>query len=725
LQDFDGAIQEAAQLVKECGGRSLHFSKVSVIGQGRGGKSSLINSILGRDFEELQSTAGVKADMIEVIQHHIEGGGEKWTPYKPTTSQLAEAEARMVAGYLLSGNDGLPEISQSSVVDTLIHERSADIGELPLINQESVLDLQGEEEKAIGTAGTMNKKKKIESGMTGPPQGSCDSAENEPGPSFKLVQQFLHANQGTKDSIKLLLEDFGGQDCFYELYSILFSQYAVYVLVFNMEWFLHNGDAMTQGLAYLQHWLLNVQVHCKRASVILVGTHKDKVSNRNEHEEISNLLVEKLGEHEAWNMISEIPVEIGNLCFFPVDNTLGKIDPVLGKLMLQIEASVMQSEHLKHKIPFAWFALLDRVQELKQAHTLLCTHADFLDMCKQVGFPSSPSLDLHRETRHVLDFFSKLGLLLYHTAIPNLIVIRPAEFLFPYFTKFICDFKLHSIAEHKKARQHLRLDFKALVDKGILSNKLLELLWAGMEHLTEVKDLMISFGLMVPICDMKCTEKSEIEFLVPSILPVQPNPFIAQPILLSACAIFDPDMASMEHSGFISIEDFEQRMQVPDGIFSRLICSVAALCQQIPPHHSIHDMQASKNFCLFHLGSSSFTVIRHKNCIGIYILKGSSHEITQMLHNKINSIRVKFLPGFDSRICVPSKGQKGPVAFDTAEALGALTILTGGKGINARLERGEGMVVNPGENLTVEELRDRFGDWITQVFIWSFTCFSQ
>ena len=121
MQDLDGAtLNAAAQLVKQCGGRTLHFCKVSVIGQGRAGKSSLIRSILGHDFEELKSTAGVQADMYELIQHHLEGVGEEWAPYKPVKGQLlAEARARMMAGYILAGNEGLTEITQQSVIDTL------------------------------------------------------------------------------------------------------------------------------------------------------------------------------------------------------------------------------------------------------------------------------------------------------------------------------------------------------------------------------------------------------------------------------------------------------------------------------------------------------------------------------------------------------------------------------------------------------------------------------
>ena len=79
------AMEEAARLVNKCGGRTLRFSKISVIGQGCAGKSSLIRSMLGKEFKELARTAGVKSKIIEVCpsQHHLEIGGKEWAKYEP------------------------------------------------------------------------------------------------------------------------------------------------------------------------------------------------------------------------------------------------------------------------------------------------------------------------------------------------------------------------------------------------------------------------------------------------------------------------------------------------------------------------------------------------------------------------------------------------------------------------------------------------------------------
>ena len=122
------AMEEAARLVNKCGGRTLRFSKISVIGQGCAGKSSLIRSMLGKDFKVLGRTAGVKSKMIEVCQHHLEIGSKEWAKYEPQNkSLLAEAKARMVAEVMLragtaSADESLPEESQRSMVDILRQE---------------------------------------------------------------------------------------------------------------------------------------------------------------------------------------------------------------------------------------------------------------------------------------------------------------------------------------------------------------------------------------------------------------------------------------------------------------------------------------------------------------------------------------------------------------------------------------------------------------------------
>jgi hypothetical protein len=110
-----------------------------------------------------------------------------------------------------------------------------------------------------------------------------------------LVQRFLD----TKDWAAA--GGLWGQDSFYELYSILFSKLAVYVLVFNMEWLLPSSPDREEGLVYQLHWLgAHCGVYCRNTCIMLMGTHKDRVREPCEHELISRLLYEQLLELPSW-----------------------------------------------------------------------------------------------------------------------------------------------------------------------------------------------------------------------------------------------------------------------------------------------------------------------------------------------------------------------------------------------------------------------------------------
>ena len=466
-----------------------------------------------------------------------------------------------------------------------------------------------------------------------------------------------------------------------------------------------------------------MHVYCNDASIVLVGTHKDKVHDPEDHLKISELLVHEFRENQLWwKMIEGAERSADALCFFPIDNTQGQQDPLIGELMCRIEEIAKRSDNLKYKVPFEWLALLDKFEELKESSCLVLRRQKFQEICHQVGFPSSPTLDISREVDLVLRFFNRLGLLMYHVAIPDLVILRPSQFLFPYFTKIICDYELHSkrIPEHREARRTLGNEFKKLEKNGIICPKLFRVLWSSKEcrqYQYEIKNLMISLGLIVPIQEarvpdfrkekrQRTSEGSEdIEFLVPSIVPVQPK-FIHNEKALSARAIFAAAdcIAEWKKASFINMEDMEKEVRVPAGAFSRLIGSIAGLCQRTEPYPSIYELQISRRSCLFHLGSSSFALTNETTFVGIYIEKGNGHQITEILQWHIKAILEKFLPCFDFLIVVPSGSREQTFA-----------ILSGENGIKAREAYGLGIVVSPDDNLSPSDLKSRFCAWLGQV----------
>ena len=443
------------------------FSKISVIGQGRAGKSTPINSILGHNFQEFKSTVGVDAKMYEVNHRYIQGGsssGFNWNEYRPhEVGVLDEARALLVARVIKEG--GLDETAEGSILDSeLVIAPAIDSGLLvdPSNVTVAFVDSAGverSENSARYTSADMKTERQSLTAINNPTQDI----------NTALVQRFLKTGVDHSETLRLLLEDFGGQDSFYELYSILLSEFSMYIIVFNMAWLLPQSSDMEQAVAYLRHWLYTAGVYCKYTKIFLVGTHKDIVSSPSDHESISKVLFENLSSIPYWTVIEPFREGVvstgkGTLNLFPVNNKLGNKDPVIEHLMKKVDERVRESEHLKHKVPFPWMALIDEVEKLKQQETLQLSRQEFTELCSRVCIPTSSKFDLHTETSMVLAFLDKLGLVMYHPSVPSLVALRPSEFLFPYFTKIICDFEVHKglVPEHDLAKKELRDDFNRL-----------------------------------------------------------------------------------------------------------------------------------------------------------------------------------------------------------------------------------------------------------------------
>ncbi len=589
--------------------------------------------------------------MFEMQQHSIEGGGgADWAPYDPTEScVLAETQARMVAETLRNGSAALE--SQRSIVDMMSAdgvdgatqggEDAQAAADAPHRQMAAGPPVIASGVAAVNCAATVSDS---HSSVQTDAQGAKLEVDRA------LVQRFLDTKDGDGEPMKLLLEDFGGQDSFYELYSILFSEFAVYVLVFNMEWLLPDSPDLEDGLAYLRHWLHTVGVYCRHTSIILVGTHKDRVQQPREHELISGLLYQQFREHPSWPSVSEwqdgqLSTGKGVLYFFPVNNTLGNRDPVVGALMRQVEMLVRASAHLQHTVPFAWMALLDRLESLKQGGRLVVSLDEFRVLCGEAGLPSAPGLGMAAETHMVLNFFNRLGLLMHHRSVPLLVILRPAEFLFPYFTQVICDFKVHTalISEHSAARKRYPREFQQLQNKGILSARLFEPLWKGRDHQEAVRQLMVSLGLMVPVLSNEegaSDDAGDAEFLVPSILPHQPSPASPERTVLTARVVFAVASAVLpwRRSGYMSLDAAQREAQVPAGVFSRLLGSMASLCQQTEPFPSVLDMQVFGNCATFELGRNRFTVINDGYCLAVHIEEGTGFAVSEILQAQLKTI---------------------------------------------------------------------------------------
>jgi hypothetical protein len=140
------------------------------------------------------------------------------------------------------------------------------------------------------------------------------------------------------------------------------------------------------------------------------------------------------------------------------------------------------------QVPSAWLVLFDSIEESKREGHLSITMAEFEAASYAAGLPTSALLSLDTEMKMVLSFLGRLRLLMHHPAAPDLVILRPAEFLFPYFTRILYDFMINPamLSEHAAACSRMPVDFKNLQGKGVVSSRLFPVLWEGRNHQAEV-----------------------------------------------------------------------------------------------------------------------------------------------------------------------------------------------------------------------------------------------
>jgi GTPase SAR1 family protein len=124
---------------------------------------------------------------------------------------------------------------------------------------------------------------------------SKDVREKKESTTISRMGQYVL--EGAGENLRFSCWDFGGQDTFYSLHHLYMGRNSVYVLMFNMEWFLPERERDWSKHAFLAFWLCSIAAHAAdpkdhsdMAPIILVGSHKDRMSSPKQHERISKLL---------------------------------------------------------------------------------------------------------------------------------------------------------------------------------------------------------------------------------------------------------------------------------------------------------------------------------------------------------------------------------------------------------------------------------------------------
>ncbi|GFH61653.1 hypothetical protein CTEN210_18129 [Chaetoceros tenuissimus] len=475
-------------------------STITVVGRGRDGKTSTINSLKGLPFQRhCESTKG--AETSEVKVHEV---GIHVTNVNASGVSFEEAERD-------------PHSTKRSVAKRLM-DTSRDFYFEPISNTC--------ESKAKGDDGSPpNKPRKLP---------SAEVAKCEEQDVAEKKGDFELDSKGGK-SIRFTIYDNGGQRVFRSIQNLLLSREGIFVVVFNMMNLITDDKSkQSEALEHLHYWLSSIKLDaCKDDSidstdlsirfppVILVGTHYDEFRKDNEEEtlkQIDNLLMEKLAikdliyvpDGSVDNLQDRQNLYNGTqgLCFWPVDNSDEKDTNVQQLRELLLDAAMNdQGYDISREVPISFLKAMDKLTELSEDVPIVPISSSdpeedsVMSIMKECGVFEEQSYtegeEEHAICKGILKQYQNIGHLIYfHQAgLEDYCIIDP-QWLINMITYVVRDFKLHRFRRDFKAMTlNDGKSWESLLNCGILDGALLRKLWLDREHESFLIKLMVQLGI--------------------------------------------------------------------------------------------------------------------------------------------------------------------------------------------------------------------------------------
>ena len=247
----------------------------------------------------------------------------------------------------------------------------------------------------------------------------------------------LAGNLKTRDSLIIEGWDIGGQPIFAILHHLYMTRYSFFCELFDMRQLVpdaeqrfpdafpdvpHGVSPRKHALGALRFWLNSIVVHTAGAEqeddlcapFVLVGTHKDIVQSAQDHMQISKLLHDTFGSHPAWPKLQRNRTQTGGqknmLWFFPIDNTAGHADPVLGMLLAVIEQAIREEKYVHRRIPISWYSMYDELQRVLNSDQPTISFKQAVELAAAAGLQTGGE---QTELKAMLRFLHMLGILMY------------------------------------------------------------------------------------------------------------------------------------------------------------------------------------------------------------------------------------------------------------------------------------------------------------------------
>ncbi|XP_078687027.1 uncharacterized protein LOC144919449 [Branchiostoma floridae x Branchiostoma belcheri] len=622
---------EMARVYEEAcrqGSLSVHSTRVPVVGQFRSGKTCFINRLMGEPVREDEP-------VTDGIQITSDVQTKTW---KKSKEELDEFDVGM-AGILL----------QTRQETGTLAEKANDSVEM----SETLLAQPGnaEESKVVTSAYeiTQSQNRKVpRTDVTAIPGNVVETAER------MQKSGFTEDELGSFDHPRLSLWDFGGQATYYGTHHCFITHRGIYILVMSLLQKLSDPvpdldykasvDNLRTGGDYLDYWLNSIRshsLHTRQPPVIIVLTHKDKVT-----QEYIGEYIEKIHGHikdkAAGKLVKEKIFAVSNMT---EDRTVDEIRDYVREVAKTLP-------HMGEEIPISWLHLNSKLKEKRKNGILFCKFQEIAKLARDpdIGIKDQHTLAL------VLTFLHDRGDVIYFDE-PSLrddVTLQP-QVMIDVFKTII------TVPHYQQDRQtdpKVRKMWERLEKDGVLSDELLTRIWEKkdqqlekpflLQHKSFLKALMEKFYLIcnaTPVGDAN-DEAQQVEiYFVPALLSCEKD---------NARLYSDKMFICPQALYFVFNEQF-----LPSGMFSRL----QALCVR---RFGLQESCVFAGCALFPTDDKeqAFVITKVKHYLKVELLSSSNVfseglRVRKFLSSALFEIKEKWIPCIQYELCCSTQQEDG------------------------------------------------------------------
>ncbi|XP_072043680.1 uncharacterized protein [Amphiura filiformis] len=632
------------------GKKVVNRSRLMFVGQERVGKTSLMNRLLGKRFNQNEEvTEGIDpSSRCTIDVCHMTDWNE--VPNRDPIEIYINAQADCLKDELKNLQE--PEEMLATTIESQQLSPSEEQTAREILEQVSLAMEQSpieemhvdEEDEELATS--------IESAI---PEQVISAMERE-------------SNEVNED-VELSLWDFAGQDLYYITHQVFLSKRALFVVVFKLS---EDEEEESKSALYkLDFWMKSIYAllvedeesdkskteHYWQTQlsppIFLVGTHRNNLQGtsklkKQKEEEIFNAIDKNLKDKRYRSHI--VPQQ------FAVENSLDD-DKEIKKLKEKIIEVAKQQHYMGEEIPLRWLAFEGAVKEAVEKDI----HYTTVDKVRT--FEGAKDISDSDGLRTMLQYYHDVGVILYF---PNAgaplceLVILDMQWLIDVFKCVI------TILEKEKRRAQDKPAWERLENEGILEDSLITFMWReflksedeeeNQQQKLALIELMKKYYLIVP---KNCTDPKNACYYVPARLRTD---------ALKTCDLTE---ASAGHTVFfIDFFDF-----LTYGIFCQLLARAVSWSQEQEDIADKVDLQEG----IFPAGSShTFQIQMCENMIKVTVIPyvddddcsessqrtlGASGDISQkirdFLSKSVLDIKETWLPGLRYRFCVACTCGKG------------------------------------------------------------------